>query len=62
MNVVLPSKLPEIKGKIQKFYDIISPYWVELWGEHIPVERIASSAGTIGYELLCQTTGRVRQN
>ncbi len=35
MNIVLPSKLPEIKGKIQKFYDIISPYWVELWGEHI---------------------------
>ncbi|MCL9683595.1 alanine racemase [Legionella maioricensis] len=35
---------------------------VELWGEHIPVERIASSAGTIGYELLCQITGRVRQN
>lgn len=35
---------------------------VELWGEHIPVERIASSAGTIGYELLCQITERVRQN
>jgi alanine racemase len=35
---------------------------VELWGEHIAVERIASSAGTIGYELLCQITERVRQN
>ncbi|BCA94907.1 alanine racemase [Legionella antarctica] len=35
---------------------------VELWGEHIPVERIASSASTIGYELLCKITERVRQN
>lgn len=31
---------------------------VELWGEHIPIERIAQSAGTIAYELLCQTTQR----
>lgn len=27
---------------------------VELWGKNIPVETIASSAGTIGYELLCR--------
>lgn len=33
---------------------------VELWGPHIAVERIAKSAGTIGYELLCQVTDRVR--
>ncbi len=33
---------------------------VELWGAHIAVERIAQSAGTIGYELLCQITDRVR--
>ena len=33
---------------------------VELWGEHVPVERIAKSAGTIAYELLCQMTERVR--
>jgi alanine racemase len=34
---------------------------VELWGKHIAVERIAASAGTIGYELLCQVTNRPRQ-
>jgi len=33
---------------------------VELWGEHVLVERIAKSAGTIGYELLCQISERVR--
>lgn len=34
---------------------------VELWGVHLPVERIAKAAGTIGYELLCQVTDRPRQ-
>ena len=33
---------------------------VELWGTNILVERIAKSAGTIPYELLCQTSERVR--
>ncbi len=33
---------------------------VELWGEHLPVEQIACSAGTIGYELICQVSPRVR--
>lgn len=33
---------------------------VELWGAHILVERIAQSAGTIAYELLCQISERVR--
>ena len=33
---------------------------VELWGTNIPGERIAKSAGTIGYELLCQISERVR--
>lgn len=34
---------------------------VELWGPHILVEQIARSAGTIGYELLCQISERVRK-
>lgn len=34
---------------------------VELWGENIPVEEIASSAGTIAYELICQLSLRVRR-
>lgn len=34
---------------------------VELWGQHIPVESIALSAGTIAYELLCQFSPRVKQ-
>ncbi|KGP63671.1 alanine racemase [Legionella norrlandica] len=35
---------------------------VELWGAHILVERVAKSAGTIGYELLCQISERVRHS
>lgn len=33
---------------------------VVLWGEGLPVERIAEAAGTIAYELLCGVTQRVR--
>jgi len=32
---------------------------VTLWGEGLAVEEVARYAGTIGYELLCQLTGRV---
>lgn len=34
---------------------------VELWGKNILVERIAQSAGTSAYELLCQVSDRLRQ-
>lgn len=33
---------------------------VELWGQHISVESVAMSAGTSPYELICQTSPRVR--
>jgi len=33
---------------------------VVLWGRGLPVEEIASAAGTIGYELLTGVTRRVR--
>lgn len=33
---------------------------VVLWGKHLPVEEIAAAAGTIGYELTCGMTRRVR--
>lgn len=33
---------------------------VVLWGETLPVEEIAAAAGTIGYELTCSITRRVR--
>lgn len=33
---------------------------VVLWGEGLPVEEIALSAGTIAYELLCRVTSRVK--
>ncbi len=33
---------------------------VTLWGEGLPVERIAASADTIAYELLCGLTSRVK--
>ena len=35
---------------------------VELWGTHVLVERIAQAAGTIGYELICQISERVRHD
>lgn len=33
---------------------------VTLWGEGLPVEEVAHSAGTISYELLCALAARVR--
>jgi alanine racemase len=33
---------------------------VTLWGQGLPVETVAASAGTIGYELTCSVTRRVR--
>jgi len=33
---------------------------VTLWGEDLPIELIAEASGTIGYELLCGVTPRVR--
>jgi alanine racemase len=34
---------------------------VELWGKHLPIDKVAQSAGTIGYELLCAVAPRVRR-
>jgi alanine racemase len=33
---------------------------VELWGRQLPIEEVAAAAGTIGYELACGITRRVR--
>jgi len=33
---------------------------VVLWGEGVPVERVAAAAGTVGYQLLCALAPRVR--
>jgi len=35
---------------------------VVLWGEGLPVERIAQAAGTIPYTLLCGVTARVKRD
>lgn len=32
---------------------------VELWGEQLPVDDVATAAGTVGYELLCAVAPRV---
>jgi alanine racemase len=40
--------------------DVVVGDPVELWGQHVFVERIAKAAGTSGYELLCQISERVR--
>lgn len=32
---------------------------VELWGERVPIDEVAASAGTIGYELMCALAPRV---
>ncbi len=34
---------------------------VILWGPELPIENVASSAGTINYELLCQVTHRAER-
>lgn len=33
---------------------------VVLWGDGVPVERVAEAAGTVGYQLLCGVAPRVR--
>lgn len=40
--------------------DIMPGALVELWGKHIFIERIARSAKTSSYELMCQISQRVR--
>jgi alanine racemase len=37
--------------------DIGNP--VELWGAQVPVDAVAESCGTVGYELLCAVAPRV---
>ncbi|OWY37572.1 alanine racemase [Xenophilus sp. AP218F] len=32
---------------------------VELWGPQVPIEQVAASAGTLGYELMCAVAVRV---
>ena len=32
---------------------------VELWGEQVPVDDVAQSSGTVGYELMCAVAPRV---
>jgi alanine racemase len=34
---------------------------VQLWGDVVAVDEVAASAGTIGYDLLCAVTARVRR-
>jgi alanine racemase len=39
------------------FAELGSP--VELWGELLPIDKVAYSAGTVGYELMCAVAPRV---
>jgi alanine racemase len=32
---------------------------VVLWGEGLPIDEVAQSAGTVGYELMCAVAARV---
>jgi alanine racemase len=34
---------------------------VELWGQYLPVDKVAQASGTIGYELLCALAARVKR-
>jgi alanine racemase len=34
---------------------------VVLWGDSLPIDEVANAAGTIGYELMCALTPRVRR-
>jgi alanine racemase len=40
--------------------DLVLGDRVEFWGEHIPVEEVASNIGMIPYELLVGLTSRVK--
>jgi alanine racemase len=33
---------------------------VVLWGEGMPIERVAGAAATVGYQLMCALAPRVR--
>lgn len=35
--------------------------WAELWGENLPIEKVAATAGTIGYELATTIGRRVKR-
>ena len=35
---------------------------VELWGELLPIDEVATSAKTVGYELMCSLAPRVKVN
>ncbi|WP_145556873.1 catabolic alanine racemase DadX [Yersinia canariae] len=32
---------------------------VEIWGENVPIDNVANSAGTVGYELMCALAARI---
>jgi alanine racemase len=32
---------------------------VELWGAQVPIDEVATGAGTVGYELMCALAPRV---
>jgi len=34
---------------------------VTLWGDGLPIDEVASAAGTISYELMCAVAPRVRR-
>lgn len=34
---------------------------VRLWGENMPIDEVATAAGTVGYELMCAVANRVRR-
>lgn len=34
---------------------------VELWGEQLSIDEVAKQSGTIGYELMCQITSRIKR-
>ena len=44
---------------VTDFPDVSYGSPVELWGEQLPVDDVATACGTIGYELLCAIAPRV---
>jgi alanine racemase len=44
---------------VSRLPDVAVGATVELWGRNLPVEHVASAAGTIAYELLCGISQRV---
>lgn len=67
-KVLVEGKLTQLLGRVSMDMlcvdlsaqpDVEAGSFVTLWGKGLPIEEVASAAGTISYELMCALTQRV---